>query len=167
MKVTKRSGKQVDFDRLKIETAILKAFNEVDGEITDSAREFAKNTADSVSDRAVEAMSIEIIQDEVESALMSSNRKDVAKAYMLYRDRHELDRTRRVTTDILDVIHGNSEYWKTENSNKNMDLFTTQKDYVSGIQSTELAKHKIFSKEAIKAHEAGIIHIHKQHCGIM
>lgn len=68
----------------------------------------------------------------------------------------------RNTTDqeILDLIGGNSEYWNTENSNKDAKIVTTQRDYLAGITSKDIARRYILPKEVVEAHDAGIIHEH-------
>ena len=86
--IKKRDGRHVQFDLNKIIDAVLAAFKQVDGEITDYAFEKAGNIADYVQEIAdTRELTIEEIQDLVEKGLMSTKRKDVAKAYILYRDR--------------------------------------------------------------------------------
>ena len=84
MKVIKRDGREVEFDKSKIRESVLKAFEEVDGEITQHARDKASEIARYVEyfDRS---MDVEEIQNIVEDKLMASNRKDVARAYIIYR----------------------------------------------------------------------------------
>ena len=84
-KVIKRDGREVDFDKEKIKTAILKAFIDVDGEETEEAINIATKISDEIGN-INKKLEVEEIQDSVESKLMSSKRKDVAKAYVIYRN---------------------------------------------------------------------------------
>lgn len=158
--VNKRDGRIAVFDKTKIINAIEKAFISVDGEITQKCKEIANKIADDIETHAVSGMSVENIQDLVENGLMKSNRKDVAKAYIIYR--HERDNVRKNTIDevVEEIVGGVSDYWKNENSNKDFNLVTTQRDYIAGAVSTDICKRRIFPKDVVQAHEEGIIHIH-------
>lgn len=159
--VKKRNGSVVDFDKEKIQTAINKAFQEVRN--TDCLDE---NVLDTILRRIkfqsseVEDISVERIQDIVEQVLMEKGYYNVAKAYIRYRYKHELERQKHNDQELLDMVKGDNDYWNTENSNKNVKWVTTQRDYMAGIVSTDLARKYIFPKEVVKAHDAGIIHIH-------
>jgi ribonucleoside-triphosphate reductase (formate) len=160
MEVIKRSGEVVPFDKKKIRRAVDKAFQEVTGDVCHDKGVFV-----SVHLRAKKLgkdapVSVETIQDIVEKVLMERRYYDVAKAYIRYRYDHELARAKRTDTELLDMVRGNNEYWATENSNKNSKWVTTQRDYMAGIVSTDIARRYIFPKDAVAAHDAGIIHIH-------
>lgn len=161
-KVRKRDGREVTFDASKIKNAILKAFKSVDGEITPYAEQKAENIADYIEgyyeDEA--AASIEEIQDLVEKGLMSTRRKDVARAYITYRNQRTEARGNLTDKTFTDFLSGKSEYWNKENSNKDATIVTTQRDYLAGIASTDLARRFLLPKEVCDAHDAGIIHQH-------
>lgn len=163
IKIQKRDGRIVDFDQNKIIDAILAAFKEVDGELTDYAYIKAGNIADYIEHYSKErnkTLSVSEIQDLVEAGLMSTKRKDVAKAYILYRD--ERDRLRGNTTDkiIQEIVCNENDYWSTENSNKDPQIVTTQRDYIAGATSTDLARRLLLPRDIVKAHDEGIIHFH-------
>lgn len=163
MKVIKRDGRIVEFDPSKIRKAILAAFISVDGKETDYAIEKADNIADFIEGYYLdvdETPGIEEIQDLVEKGLMSTKRKDVAKAYILYRE--ERNKNRGNTTDkiVEEITSGTSEYWNTENSNKNAKIVTTQRDYLAGALSTDLSRRKLLPRDIVAAHDAGILHFH-------
>lgn len=162
MIVIKRNGSTQEFNRAKIADAVCAAFNEVDGKLDGSTKQIAYRISKDIEKIVDELgqLSVEEIQDIVESKLMSTKRKDVARAYVRYRYKHELDRQKRNDKDILELIDGDNEYWNSENSNKNVKWVTTQRDYLAGIVSTDAARNFIFPKDVIKAHDAGIIHIH-------
>ena len=159
--VKKRNGSIVDFNKEKIQTAINKAFQEVRN--TDCLDE---NVLDTILRRIkfqsseVEDISVERIQDIVEQVLMEKGYYNVAKAYIRYRYKHELERQKHNDQELLDMVKGDNDYWNTENSNKNVKWVTTQRDYMAGIVSTDLARKYIFPKDVVEAHDAGIVHQH-------
>ena len=160
--VRKRDGRLVPFDTNKPFTAILGAFNNVDGCISEEARQCAdsitKSIASYIEDKS--EITVEEIQDCIERKLMQSKYKNVAKAFILYRD--ERTRRRGNTTDstILGIIDGTDDYWMNENSNKNAFIAGTQRDYLAGCTSTDLARRKLLPEDIMKAHDNGIIHFH-------
>ncbi len=163
VKVTKRNGTIVPFNSEKIRLAILKAFDEVDNGIypyaTVAASDISKNVENDL--KAKNNVTIEEIQDRVEVALMTSERPDVAQAYIRYRYKRELARKGNSTDDsIMELISGKSEYWNAENSNKDSKLVTTQRDYLAGITSTDIARRFLLSSDVVKAHDEGILHVH-------
>ena len=161
-KVRKRDSREVDFDASKIKNAILKAFKSVDGEISPYAEQKAENIADYIEgyyeDEA--AATIEEIQDLVEKGLMSTRRKDVARAYITYRNQRTEARGNLTDKTFTDFLSGKSDYWNKENSNKDATVVTTQRDYLAGIASTDLARRFLLPKDVCDAHDAGIIHQH-------
>ena len=85
--VIKRDNRTVKFDKMKIVDAVLAAFKQIDNDISDYALIKAGNIADYISDIAkTKDLTVEEIQDLVEKGLMSTKRKDVAKAFIVYRD---------------------------------------------------------------------------------
>ena len=151
MKVKKRDGRLVDFDSSKIKNAILKAFVDVDGKLTDYAIDKANNIADYIEGYCMDSeniLSIEEIQDLVEHGLMSTRKKDVAKAYILYRQERTNARENTVEKPIKEIVQGISKYWNDENSNKNPQLATT------------LCKRRLLPKDIVEAHDQGILHFH-------
>ena len=164
-KVKKRDGRIVDFDSSKIINAVLAAFKQIDGEISEYAKTKAQNIADYIEGYYIEdddtyIPGIEDIQDLVEKGLMSSKRKDVAKAYVLYREERTRQRGNPLDETIKEIVNGNSEYWNTENSNKNSKVVTTQRDYLAGALSTDMTRRVLLPKDIVEAHDAGIIHFH-------
>lgn len=160
MYVIKRDGTTVPFDKEKIRVAILKAFLEVDGRETSYAKNKARMVAAQI-EKLNRDLSVEEIQDLVVERLMASSRKDVAKRYVEYRYKHRLAREGNTTDkDLLELISGTSDYWNAENSNKNADLVTTQRDYMAGIVSEDISKRFLLPPEIVDAHEKGIIHFH-------
>ena len=163
--VRKRDGRVVDFNSQKIINAVLAAFKQIDGDITDYAKTKATNIANYIEGYYEEdddnyIPGIEDIQDLVEKGLMSSKRKDVAKAYMIYREERNRKRGNLIDKTVQEIVDGNSDYWNTENSNKNAKVVTTQRDYLAGAISTDLTRRKLLPKDVVEAHDQGIIHFH-------
>ena len=126
MKIIKRDGRKVDFNSSKIENAILKAFKAVDGEISDYAKVKAEKIAEYIQQVNEEKeLTIDDIQNLVEKGLMSTKRKDVAKAYISYRQERDRLRGNLIDKTIKEIVEGENEYWNTENSNKNAKIAST------------------------------------------
>ena len=122
--VRKRDGRIVDFDSSKIINAVLAAFKEVDGEISEYAKSKAQNIADYIEGYYIEdndayIPNIEDIQDLVEKGLMSSKRKDVAKAYVLYRE--ERNKVRSANSKLIKAVKEKIEALDVQNQNANVD----------------------------------------------
>ncbi len=160
MKVIKRDGHMVDFCPDKIEDAITKANNEVDEEEQASSTQI-KNIIKYIEKLGKKRILVEDIQDIIEMKLMSIGKYELAKKYITYRYTRELVRKSN-TTDlaIKELIDGESEYWNTENSNKNARIVTTQRDYLAGITSTDITRRFLLPEDIVEAHDAGIIHFH-------
>ena len=163
MLIRKRDGRLVPFNKEKIVKAICAAFEAIEGNVSEFALEKASNIADYIEKEADEKdrkLTIEEIQDMVERGLMSTKRKDVAKAYILYREERSRARQSTIDKEIMELLSGQSEYWNTENSNKDAKTVTVQRDYMAGIVSTDIARRHILNREVVKAHDEGIIHVH-------
>ena len=160
MKVIKRDGHMVDWCPDKIEQAIMKANNEVDEELQASPTQI-KNIIKYIEKLGKKRILVEDIQDIIEMKLMAIGKYELAKKYITYRYTRELVR-RSNTTDraIKELIDGESEYWNTENSNKNAKVVTTQRDYLAGITSTDITRRFLLPEDIVQAHDDGIIHFH-------
>ena len=160
MKVIKRDGHIVDYSPEKIENAIMKANNEVEEEEKVTPIQI-RNIIKYIEGKKKKRMLVEDIQDIIEQRLMYLGKYELAKKYITYRYTRELVR-RSNTTDqsIKELINGESEYWNTENSNKNSTVVTTQRDYLAGITSTDITRRFLLPEDIVKAHDEGIIHFH-------
>lgn len=160
MKVIKRDGHMVDWCPEKIEEAIIKANNEVDEDDQASGTQI-KNIIKYIKKLGKKRILVEDIQDIIEMKLMSIGKYELAKKYITYRYTRELVRKSN-TTDraIKELIDGESEYWNTENSNKNAKIVTTQRDYLAGITSTDITRRFLLPEDIVKAHDSGVIHFH-------
>lgn len=161
MNVIKRDGRIVPFEKEKIKQAVANAFIQTDGELIENARLKCNEIALYVS-KLERDMSVEEIQDIVEEKLMASNRKDVARNYIIYRNERTRyrDNKSRLLQEAVEVINGDNKYWNEENSNKNPVLNSTVRDYLAGIVSTNITRNKILDDELRQAHDNGLIHWH-------
>lgn len=157
--VVKRDGKKVPFDRQKIYNAIAGAAREC-GSTTDDE---LKRLTDQVVTKCqtMSDLSVEAIQDMVEDTLMSNNYHDIARHYIKYRQNKEIVRASKKTDDeILSLVECRNEEANEENSNKNPTLVSTQRDYIAGIVSKDIARRRLLPEDVVKAHDAGLIHVH-------
>ncbi len=163
MKIIKRSGAEVAYDRNKIYTAIKKA----NIQVTESKQLSEKQIESIVDDIEIEchrsghALNVEDIQDLVETGIMQNGAFDVAKLYITYRYRHQLMRKENTTDQqIMSLLEENNEEVKQENSNKNPTVVSVQRDYMAGEVSKDITRRFLLDPDISKAHDEGIIHFH-------
>ena len=160
MQVIKRDGTIVDYNPEKIKIAIQKANNEVSKKEKATYEEI-NGIINYIEDLHKRRILVEDIQDIIEEKLMELGRYVLAKKYITYRYTRELVRKANTTDQsIKELIDGESEYWNTENSNKNARVVTTQRDYLAGITSTDITRRFLLPEDIVKAHDEGIIHFH-------
>jgi len=160
MKIIKRDGTIVDYDPEKIRVAIGKANNEVSKK-EKATEEDINNIISYIEDLKKSRILVEDIQDIIEKKLMEIGKYQLAKQYITYRYTRALVRKANTTDQsIKELIDGESEYWNTENSNKNARVVTTQRDYLAGITSTDITRRFLLPEDVVKAHDEGIIHFH-------
>ena len=158
--VIKRNGDVVKFNRDRISEAILKANKDVIGRQKASVK-LAKTIAKEIAEEDKNTLNVEDIQDIVEKKLMENDKYDLAKKYILYREKRAMVRQSNTTDiSIKELIDGTNDYWNTENSNKNAKVVTTQRDYLAGITSTDITRRFLLPEDVVKAHDEGIIHFH-------
>ena len=160
MQVIKRDGKSVDFDQEKIRIAIGKANNEVSRK-DKATKEEIENIIEYIQELNKRRILVEDIQDIIEEKLMEFGRYNLARKYITYRYTRALVRQSNTTDQsIKELIDGESEYWNTENSNKNARIVTTQRDYLAGVTSTDITRRFLLPPDIVEAHDKGIIHFH-------
>ena len=161
VKVIKRDCTEVDFDKSKINEAILKAMKNGSGIVKPkTAAVIADEIFEEVKDK--DEISVSEIELMVFDKLITKKQRLTAKAYEGYRSIREFQRDNENTTDeeIDELLTGTSEYWARENSNKDDKIVTTQRDYMAGIVSKDITRRFLLSPEIIQAHDEGIIHFH-------
>ena len=163
MKIIKRSGAEVEFDRQKIVTAVTKANNTVipSERMTDlQIRRIAEDVEIAISNMN-RSLGVEEIQDIVENQIMNQRAFEVARHYITYRYTRELVRKSNTTDEqILSLIECNNEEVKQENSNKNPTIVSVQRDYMAGEVSKDITRRFLIPNDIAAAHEQGLIHFH-------
>ncbi len=160
MKIIKRDGTFADFEPEKIENAIQKANAEVEEEERVSDIQI-KNIVKYIEKLNKKRILVEDVQDIIEKRIMALGKYELAKKYITYRYTRELVRKSNTTDKtIKELIDGESEYWNTENSNKNAKIVTVQRDYLAGITSSDITRRFLLPEDIVAAHDSGIIHFH-------
>ncbi len=160
MKVIKRDGRAVDYERGKIEIAIEKANSEVRGK-EKASKDDIENIIEYIEELGKKRILVEDIQDIIEQKLMEIGKYDLAKKYIVYRYTRALVRKQNTTDEsILGLIRNDNKELAEENSNKNTMIASTQRDYIAGEVSRDLTKRMLLPEKISKAHEEGILHFH-------
>lgn len=157
MKIKKRDGSLVDFNKEKIINAISKA-----GYVgEDTKKQIAQDIEMLCQYIYNGTMNVEDVQDYVENDLMLRHYTEVAREYIRYRYKRELIRnTKGALSEVLDIVNLSNQDVNEENSNKNPVILSTQRDYMAGMVSKELSEKLLFPPDVMKAHKEGIIHVH-------
>lgn len=160
MKVIKRDGRAVDYDRAKIQVAIEKANTEVKPRER-ASKEDIKKIIEYIEELNKKRMLVEDIQDIIEEKLMEIEKYELAKKYIVYRYTRALVRKQNTTDEtILGIIRNDNKELAEENSNKNTLLASTQRDYIAGEVSRDLTKRLLLPEKIAKADSEGILHFH-------
>lgn len=159
MKVIKRDGRVVEFDKTKIYNAIMKAMKygsnivkpNIASKISDDIKVFTTGK---------DNVSISEIESEVFNRLVNEGQVLTARSYEAYRSVREFQREHNsIESETREMVSGDNEYWTTENSNKNVKEIKVQRDYMAGIVSTYIAR-KDLPTDVVEAHDSGVIHFH-------
>lgn len=160
MKVIKRDGKKVDFDPNKIVVAISKANREVIGNEKASIQNI-NYIVEAIEKLELNEIGIEKIQDQIERKLMELGKYELAKRYMLYREKRSIIRQTNTTDEsILSLIRNTNKEVSKENSNKNAILLSTQRDLIAGEVSKDIVDRLLLPERIVKAHKEGVLHFH-------
>ena len=163
MKVKKRDGVLAEFNTQKIKNAVLKAFAAVDGQLTDYAIDKADNIANYIEGYCMdtnEILSIEEIQDLVENGLMNTRRKDVAKAYITYRQERTKEREKN-STYVQNIEHKlNVINNEMQNANVDEESFGGRIGEASSANLKEYALNYCMPKWMADLHRNNEIYIH-------
>lgn len=160
MKVIKRDGRAVDYDRAKIQTAIEKANQEVKPKER-ANKEDIKGIIQYIEELNKKRMLVEDIQDIIEEKLMEIEKYELAKKYIVYRYTRALVRKQNTTDEtILGLIRNENKELAEENSNKNTLLASTQRDYIAGEVSRDLTRRLLLPEKIAKADADGVLHFH-------
>ena len=161
MNVIKKDGRKVDFDKSKIENAIKAACIEVDGDLNDSNVKLISDIANEIEGKK-KTMSVEEIQDAVETKLMKSKRKDIAKAYILYRNERTKARNSTVYNTYDSIVNAESNEITKENANMNAETPAGMMMKFASESTKPYTDNCLLSPEALEAMKNNYIHIHDE-----
>ncbi len=160
MKVIKRDGRAVDFDKSKIQIAIEKANKEVKQKER-ATKDEIKEIIEYIEELGKKRILVEDVQDIIEEKLMEIGKYELSKKYIVYRYTRALVRKSNTTDEsILGLIRNENKELAEENSNKNTVLASTQRDYIAGEVSRDLTKRILLPEKISKAHQDGVFHFH-------
>lgn len=161
MKVIKRDGRHDEYNRDKVKQAVLKAFREVDGEITSEAKSKASEIASYIMNLNKEEIAVEDIQDIVEEKLMASRRKDIAKAYIIYRN--DRSRVREKNSNMIKKVLNRVNASNVQNANANVDeksFSGREKEASADVGKTIALEFGGLSEEVANAHKEMLVYQH-------
>lgn len=163
MKIRKRNGSEVTFNKHNIIEAITRANSMIrleDRLSVGEIKDIAKQIEDKCKQSTV-AIQTDDIQNFVEKAIMAAGKYDVATAYIVYRYQKALDAKKNTIDDrVLSLLSGDNEDIQQENANKNPNILSTMRDYMAGEVSKDLSQRYLLPADIYKAHKDGIIHFH-------
>ena len=163
MRIIKRDGTEVDFDKQKIVIAIENANNTMPT-IDKLDEDDIINIADSIEKDAEDSnfiFNVEDVQNKVEDGIWSRGKFNLGRSYSQYRTKHAVERgTNTFIKKVGAIVDNSSQEIKEENSNKNPTRLSVQRDYMAGEGSKEYCREKLIPKDVLEAHDNGIIHFH-------
>ncbi|MDO5011070.1 MAG: anaerobic ribonucleoside-triphosphate reductase [Intestinibacter bartlettii] len=161
LSIIKRDGSKADFDKLKIENAILKAMKYGSGVLEE---DIAKNIAEEIEKIYLQGSpspTVSKVEELVYKELIDHKQELTAKAYEGYRAVQSFKREVNTTDDsILGLLDKSNEDVLNENSNKNGQLASTQRDLMAGEVSKDIARRKLIPAHIVQAHDEGVLHYH-------
>ena len=161
IKIIKRDGLTVDFDKDRIEQAILKSMKNGSGIVEVDIATSIANACETHYSKEDIAPTVHDIEDYVYNALIEYEQFETAKAYEGYRAVQEFKREVNTSDEgILKLINEQNEDVMRENSNKNQYLNSTQRDLISGEVSKDITMRKLIPAKIVQAHREGILHWH-------
>lgn len=163
MKIRKRNGSEVTFNKQNIVEAISRANEKVrleDRLTIQEIKEIAKNIEETCKVSPV-AIGYKDIQKMVETAIMKAGKFDVATEYITFRYQKALEERKNTIDDrVLSLLNGDNEDIQQENANKNPNIVSTMRDYMAGEVSKDISQRYLLPSDIYDAHKEGIIHFH-------
>ena len=161
LSIIKRDGSKAEFDKLKIENAILKAMKYGSGVLEE---DIAKDIAEEIEKIYLQGSpspTVSKVEELVYKELIDHKQELTAKAYEGYRAVQSFKREVNTTDDsILGLLDKSNEDVLNENSNKNGQLASTQRDLMAGEVSKDIARRKLIPAHIVQAHDEGVLHYH-------
>ena len=160
MKIIKRNGERVKFEKIKIKKAILKAMVHGSGIIKEEIADKIANKIESAASN-VDEITVKNVEDSVYNLLIDYNETLTAKAYEGYRAVQEFKRKTNTTDNsVLTLVTGSNDDVMNENSNKDGRIIPTQRDLVAGEISKDITRRKLLPAHIVQAHDEGVLHFH-------
>lgn len=160
MKIIKRNGEKVKFEKIKIKKAILKAMVHGSGIIKEEIADKIANKIESAASN-VDEITVKNVEDSVYNLLIDYNETLTAKAYEGYRAVQEFKRKINTTDNsVLTLVTGSNDDVMNENSNKDGRIIPTQRDLVAGEISKDITRRKLLPAHIVQAHDEGVLHFH-------
>ena len=160
LQIIRRDGTQVLFNKTKIRKAIINAMRDGGVYLPDIARIIA-NDAENYFLKTDTTPTVAQVERYVFTRLIHYGQSKTAKAYESYRAIAEFRRQNNTTdNDIYEIVRGQNDYWNKENSNKDATIASTQRDYIAGCISKDIAYRRLFPTNIIQAHMSAAIHLH-------
>lgn len=161
IKVIKRNGQEVDFDKNKIAIAIKKAMNSSTGVYVEGLAEKIATEIETFAVTLGKKMTIYDIEDHVYYSLIKYDNPATARAYENYKAVQTFKRLKNTTDEsILGLLDKTNLDVINENSNKNAVLASTQRDLIAGEVSKDIARRMLIPVDIVQAHDEGAIHLH-------
>lgn len=161
MKVIKRTGECVDFDKNKIVVAIEKAMHSSSGVYEEGQAERIASEIEDFARVINEPMTIHGIEEQVYYKLLQYNNPATAKAYESYRSVQAFKRQiNTIDDEIVGILNRSNTSVMDENSNKDAKIVSTQRDLIAGEVSKDIARRIIMPTDIVMAHDSGAIHFH-------
>ena len=161
LSIIKRDGSKAEFDKLKIENAILKAMKYGSGVLEE---DIAKDIAEEIEKIYLQGSpspTVSKVEELVYKELIDHKQELTAIAYEGYRAVQSFKREVNTTDDsILGLLDKSNEDVLNENSNKNGQLASTQRDLMAGEVSKDIARRKLIPAHIVQAHDEGVLHYH-------
>lgn len=160
-KIIKRDGKIVEFDKKKIEEAILKAMKRGSGVYVPSIAKIISEDAEVDFLSKEEIPTIYQVEKYVYRRLIHYGQDLTAKSYEEYRAIQAFKRETNTTDDsIISLVRNKNKEVMEENSNKNAVIAPTQRDLIAGEVSKDISRRRLIPSHIVQAHDSGTIHFH-------
>ena len=161
MKVIKRDGNIVEFDKSKIREAVVKAMKNGSGIYLPDIAKLIANDAEKYFAKQNDMPTINKIEGYVYDRLVHYGQSITAKSYESYRAVQEFKRNTNTTDEsILTLLNKTNEDVLKENSNKNSVIAATQRDLIAGEVSKDISRRRLIPTHIVQAHDEGVIHWH-------
>ncbi len=167
--ITKRNGNEEEFNEIKITNAIFNSYKEVKQKANrGKIKKLCAMVLDEINKKENEKISVDDVQDVVESVLMKNGDTEVAKAYILYRSEHDNERKNRFryAEKIVKQYIENSDWRVNENANQAYS-FPGLINHVSSSVIASYCLNEMYPKYIADAHNDGFFHIHDLGCGVV